>query len=158
MYLDALSFLEDERDAWRPFEVLADLPDAALTAPCAGAHGWSGRDLAAHLVAWQEIAIDVARELALGTTSPTRDRISAEWRARGDAMNAEILERWSRLSLDDVRTRFRAAAGELRGYLTVVPEIRWVKDATTLNFMLAQTLDHYAEHEDDLRAILAAAG
>lgn len=158
MYLDALSFLEDERDAWRPFEALADLPDAALTDPCESAHGWSGRDLAAHLVAWQEVAIDVAKELALGTTSPTRERTKAEWDAGGDAMNARILERWRALPLDEVRARFRTAAGELRGYLTVVPEIRWVKDATTLNFMLAQTLDHYAEHESDLRAILAAAG
>ena len=28
MYLDGLSFLEDERDAWQPFEALESLGDA----------------------------------------------------------------------------------------------------------------------------------
>jgi len=32
MYTDALSFLEDERDAWRPYEALSQLSDAELDA------------------------------------------------------------------------------------------------------------------------------
>ena len=32
VYLDALSFLEDERDAWRPFEALLELSDEQLEA------------------------------------------------------------------------------------------------------------------------------
>ena len=60
MYFDALSFLEDERDAWRPFEALATLPDEDLVLPVDAAHGWSARDLAVHLGAWQEHALDVA--------------------------------------------------------------------------------------------------
>ena len=44
MYLDALEFLEEERDAWRPFEALADLTDDAARAsrspaPTAGPAG-----------------------------------------------------------------------------------------------------------------------
>ena len=44
MYLDALSFLEDERDGWRPYEVLDELTDdelahAARGAPTAGPGG-----------------------------------------------------------------------------------------------------------------------
>ena len=32
MYTDALSFLEDERDAWQPYEALSQLSDEALDA------------------------------------------------------------------------------------------------------------------------------
>ena len=31
--------------------------------------------------------------------------------------------------MDEVRARFRTSPGELRGYLTVVPESRWLKNA-----------------------------
>src|SRR5689334_965053 len=56
MYTDALSFLEDERDAWRPYETLSQLTDEELERPVEAAHDWSGRDLMAHLVHWQLLA------------------------------------------------------------------------------------------------------
>jgi hypothetical protein len=155
MYLDALSFLEDERDAWRPYEALAELDDAQLTEPVA--HGWSGRDLIAHLVGWHEITLDVARELAVDEKSPTHDRIEREWDARGDDWNAEIIAAWSALPMDEVRRRLRSVPGELRGYLTVIPETRWLKHPKHFELFLDVTLDHYDEHGDDLEAILAAA-
>lgn len=158
MYLDGLSFLEDERDAWRPYEALDDLGDEALGRPVADAHGWSGRDLIAHLVWWQEAALALARDLAVGETSPTHDALYAAWTAEGDALNDRVVAEWAALPLDEVRRRFREVSGELRGYLTVVPEIRWVKDPATLKHLTGETLAHYDEHLDDLRAILAAAG
>ncbi|MFZ5855132.1 MAG: maleylpyruvate isomerase N-terminal domain-containing protein [Chloroflexota bacterium] len=157
MYLDALSFLEDERDAWRPFEALETLSDEQLSRPVEAAHGWSGRDLIAHLVAWQQQALAVARELAVNETSPTKVSADADWEARGDAINDEIQATWAALPMDEVRRRFGTVPGELRGYLTVVPETRWVKNAEFLEFFLAETIDHYGEHRDDLAAILAAA-
>ncbi len=158
MYFDALSFLEDERDAWRPFEALAMLPDEDLVLPVDAAHGWSARDLAVHLGAWQEHALDVARELAMSDASEAYLRGEREWDERGgDAVNAELLERGRALPLDAVRDRMTSVPGELRGYLTVVPESRWVKDATYGAFFLSETIDHYADHEADLAAILAAA-
>jgi hypothetical protein len=157
MYLDALSFLEDERDAWRPFEALDTVSDEQLAQPLAAAHGWSGRDLMAHLVAWQEQALMVARDLAMNESSASKARADADWDARGDAINDEILATWGALSMDEVRSRFRTVPGELRGYLTVVPEIRWVKNAEYLEFFLSETMDHYADHLDDLAAVLVAA-
>jgi hypothetical protein len=157
MYLDALSFLDDERDAWRPFEALDTLSDDQLTQPLAAAHGWSGRDLMAHLVAWQEQALSVARDLAMNESSASKVRADADWDARGDAINAEILATWGALPMDEVRSRFQTVPGELRGYLTVVPEIRWVKNAEYLEFFLSETMDHYADHVDDLAAVLAVA-
>ena len=158
MYLDAMSFLEDERDAWRPFEALLDLQDEDLERPVAAAGGWSGRDLMAHLVAWQLVALDIAKELAVNETSPTIARVDRDWETvGGDAINAEIQSSWSGRPLSDVRDEFRRVAGELRGYLTVVPELRWIKNAKHLESFSEDTLDHYEEHQADLDAILAEA-
>jgi hypothetical protein len=159
MYLDALSFLDDERDAWRPFEALEALDDEQLARPIPAAHGWSGRDLMGHLLAWQEVALVVARELAVDESSPTKARSDREWdELGGEVINERYLAAWDALSMAEVRRRFREVPGELRGYLTVVPEARWVKDAANLEFFLDETMDHYADHVDDLKAILAEVG
>jgi len=157
MYLDALSFLEDERDGWRAYEALADLTDEQLDAPLEGVHGWTARDLIAHMVAWQEVALSVAKDLAVNETSRTKQQADTDLAARGDAINDEINEAWRALPADEVRRRLRTAAGELRGYLTVVPETRWLKNTDVLNFFLSETVDHYEDHRADLRTVLAAA-
>jgi len=158
MYPNALSFLEDERDGWRPFEVLDSLSDAQLAVPLSGAHGWSGRDLMSHLIAWLEHGLEVSRELAVAESSPIKAAGDADWDARGDAINEEIRLTWLALPMDEVRQRFRTVPGELRGYLTVVPEARWIKSAEYEEFFLGETIDHYDSHADDLVAVLAAAG
>ena len=158
MYLDALSLLEDERDAWRPFEALNDLTDDQLERPVETLNGWRGRDLMAHLAASHVLALDVAKELAMNETSRTRTLFDAEWERRGgDAVNDEILRDWGARPLADVRETFMNVGGELRGFLTVVPESRWIKDAGNQQFLLGETLDHYEDHLADLQAILAAA-
>ena len=159
MYLDALSFLDDERDAWRPFEALLELSDEELSRPIEAAGGWSGRDLMAHLVAWQLVSLDVAKELAVNETSPTRTRVDIDWEQRGaDAVNAEIQRSWAARPTSEVRDEFARVAGELRGFLTVVPESRWIKNAAHQRAFTEETLDHYDEHVGDLAAILASAG
>ena len=159
MYLDAMEFLEEERDTWAPYEALADLPDARLTEPVEAAHGWSGRDLMAHLLAWQGVALDAAKELAVNETSPTFARMDADWAARGgDVVNEEIERTWAAIPLDDLRERFRSQPGELRGYLTVVPETRWLKHPAHLTSFRDETIAHYEEHLPELQAILAAGG
>lgn len=157
MYLNALEFLEEEREAWRPFEALASLSDEELDRPIDEAHEWSGRDLIAHLVAWQSNALDVAKELAVAETSVTKERSDREWEARGDEINAEIQAEWRGLPMAEVRRRLREVPGELRGYLTVVPESRWIKHADHLRFFVDETIDHYADHAADLEAIVDAA-
>jgi len=158
MYLDALEFLEEEREAWRPFEALGALDDAGLTRPVGGAHGWTGRDLMAHLLAWQEVALRAATELAIGEQAPSIAAMDADWDARGgEVVNAEIQASWAAVPLETLRARFRSLPGELRGYLTVVPESRWVKHPTHMRTFLQETIEHYADHVADLEAILAAA-
>src|SRR5438552_10648385 len=134
MYLDALSFLEDERDDWRAYEALADISDDQLDAQIEGVHGWNARDLIAHMVAWQQHALALAKDLAVNERSPTKEQADADWAARGDVINDEINEAWRALPPDEVRRRLRTAAGELRGYLTVVPETRWLKNSDVLKF------------------------
>ena len=158
MYLDAMEFLEEERDGWAPFEALAALTDEQLTAEVDGAHGWTGRDLMAHLLAWQGVTLEAAKELAVNETSPTIARVDADWDARGgEVINDEITRTWAALPMDELRERFRTQPGELRGYLTVVPETRWLKHPTHLKSFHDETIAHYEEHADDLRAILTAA-
>jgi hypothetical protein len=156
MYLNALEFLEEERELWRPFEALDTLTDEQLDTPIDEAHDWSGRDLISHLVAWQQNCLDVAKELAVSETSATKQRSDAEWDERGDAINLDIQVEWRTLPIEEVRRRLREVPGELRGYLTVVPEARWIKHADNLRFFIDETIDHYAEHQADLEAILEA--
>jgi hypothetical protein len=157
MYLNALEFLEEERDAWRPFEALAGLADEQLEVAIDAAHDWSGRDLIGHIVAWQANALEVAKELAIGETSATKVRSDRDWDDRGDDINAEIQTEWRALPMSEVRRRLAEVPGELRGYLTVVPETRWIKHADHLRFFIDETIDHYADHAADLDAILDAA-
>jgi len=158
MYIDSMEFLEEERDAWSPYEALALLDDEVLGRPVEAAHGWSGRDLMAHMLAWQGIALEIATELAVNETSPTIARIDAEWEARGgEAINADLTRAWAARPMAELRDMFRTQPGELRGYLTVVPETRWLKHADHLRTLHDETIAHYEEHGADLRAILAAA-
>jgi hypothetical protein len=158
MYLDAMEFLEEERDGWAPYEALAALDDATLARPVEEAHGWSGRDLMVHMIAWQGVALAIATELAVNESSPTIARIDAEWVTRGgEAVNDDVLGAWADRPMDDLRALFRTQPGELRGYLTVVPESRWLKHAEHLRTLSEETITHYEDHRADLDAILAAA-
>ena len=157
MYLNALEFLEEEREAWRPFEALDGLTNEQLDQPIDEAHDWSGRDLIAHLVGWQENALAVAKELAVNERSAAKEQSDLDWEARGDAINDDIQAEWRALPMDEVRRRLREVPGDLRGYLTVVPESRWIKHADNLRFFYDETIDHYAEHTPDLEAILESA-
>jgi hypothetical protein len=160
MYTAALEFLEDERDAWRPYEALLALTDAQLerpTPPDGPGLGWSGRVLVAHIVGWLEHVLEVARELAVGERSPTREAAAADWAARGDAINDELHAAWAALPIGEVRRRLETVPGELRGTLTVVPESRWLKDPRMQAFFLMDTVEHYEEHRPQLDAVLASA-
>jgi hypothetical protein len=158
MHTDSLSFLEDERDAWAPYEALSRLTDDQLEQPVEAAHGWSGRDLMGHMVTWQLLSLDVARELAVGDRSVSHERADADWATRGGgAVNAEALADWRARPIDEVRQEFARVAGELRGYLTVVPETRWLKNPDQQRFFYEETTEHYEDHREDLAAILAAA-
>ena len=159
MDLDALEFLDEERDVWRPFEALADLTDERLTVPVEAAHGWTGRQLMGHLLSGHEVALVVATELAGNETSLAKERADADWDARGgEVVNAEIDATWAALSMDELRDRFATCPGELRACLMVLPESRWLNHGDHQRFFRSETTAHYEDHLADLAAIMAAAG
>jgi hypothetical protein len=157
MYLDAMEFLEEEREAWRPYEALLNLTDDQLERPVEAAHGWSGRDLMAHLLGWLDVTLAAAKELAVREDSPTLGRRERETADPGvDMLNERILADARERPLADLREAFGRVPGELRGYLTVVPETRWVKNPAHLKAFLEDTTEHYEEHAADLATILEA--
>lgn len=161
MFMDAMEFLEEERDAWRPFEALAELSDAELersTDADGPGHGWSGRDLAAHLVSWQLLSLQAARELAVDEQSATIARMRAEAPEDEHHYNDQTLLEWRARPPAEVRAQLTEVPGELRGYLTVVPEARWIKHPDHSSFFLANTTEHYADHTPELAAVLAELG
>ena len=158
MYLNALEFIEEERDAWAPHEALAELSDAQLSRPLESAHGWSGRQLIGHLLHWQGHALRVLTELAVNETSEQKAALDADWEVRGgDVVNEEVDSIWAAKSMDEIRETFRSQPGELRGYMTVVPESRWLKNPDMRAFLSEELTDHYNDHVNDLEAILTSA-
>lgn len=156
---DAREFLERERDAWTPFLALLELSDDALERPWAAdgpTHGWSGRDLLGHLLFWQGHALEVAGELAVGDTSPTREHWDALWDERGDAVNDELVVAWRARPMMELRDQARAQPGELRRALEALPASRWLDVPDVLTFFLDETTDHYPKHRPELAALLAA--
>jgi hypothetical protein len=160
MYMQAMEFLEDERESWLPFEALATLSDEALERPTDAdgvAHGWTGRDLIAHMVGWQEIALQVARELAVDEASETQRRIDAPWETYGEALNQRMTDEGRALPMDEVRQRLADIPAELRGTLTMVPESRWLKAPAGQRLFTECTLAHYEDHLAALSEVLKAA-
>jgi hypothetical protein len=160
MYTAALEFLEDEREGFRPYEALAALSDADLDRPGDAdgpEHGWSGRDLMGHVIVWREVALGIARELAVGERSATWERVDRDWHEQGEALNEPMLAEWRALPMAEVRRRFATVPGELRGTLTVVPEARWLKDPKMQAFFVGDLIEHDTEHLPELEAVLRAA-
>ena len=61
---------------------------AARASRIDAAHGWSGRDLMAHMLAWQGTSLDAAKELASTRRAPCSPGSDADWEARGgDVVN-----------------------------------------------------------------------
>jgi hypothetical protein len=158
MYLDAMEFLEEERDAWAAYEALADLTDEQLDLPIEAAHGWSGRDLMAH---YARLAGRFAgrREGAGGRRDERHDRaVDADWETRAGGPSTTTSRGRGRDPDGRAAGAVPDPAGELRGYLTVVPEARWVKHAAHLKSFHDETIAHYADHATTSPRSSCAAG
>ena len=151
------TLLEEERDAWRPFEALDGLTDAQLDAPVVAAHDWSGRDVIAHLVAWLDDAVAAANASTSDEQAAAITRSRRAFAARGDEINADIQGTWRTLPIAEVRRRMRETPAALRGRLAALPEWRWGTNEEAFHFFHVYTIEHYQDHVDDLAAILEAA-
>jgi len=153
----AAAFLASEADDRAPYMALGNLTDDDLARSVPDAHGWSGRDLMAHLVFWQEIAVRILRDLSSSDDSSTDAWASTEWDSRGDAWNEEILVEWRSKPLAEVRELFETTPGALRAALEAAPEARWWGNKEYRKTVVEETIEHYADHHSELAAILAAA-
>jgi hypothetical protein len=110
MYADGLSFLDEERDAWRPFEALLELTDEQLERPLDGAHGWTGRDLMAHLGVWIEWWLRHRPGAGGRPESPAFDELTGDRQGLGSSgrrLNARYQAEWAALPMAEVRRRSR---------------------------------------------------
>lgn len=147
------AFFADEAEAFRPFEEILALDPAGLDGG-PRAHGWSARDLLAHLVGWHEVATEVAIELQTSAISPRKADADAAWEARGDELNDEIREAWAGLSAEDFRTRARRARADLIAALLVAPRANWWESDEYFAYFLSELQEHYADHRAALDMVL----
>lgn len=147
------AFFADEAEAFRPFEAITDLDLAGLDhGP--QAHGWSARDLLAHLVGWHETATGVAAELRTSTVSPRKAAADAAWDARGDELNDEIRKEWASLSIEGYLTRASGARDGLIAALRAAPLANWWENDEYFAYFLSELQEHYADHRADLDVVL----
>jgi len=149
----AAAFLADEIASFRPFEAILGLDARDLDAG-GQAHGWSARDLLSHLVGGHEVATEVARELRTRPASVRKAVADAEWDARADEINEEIREEWSRLPIDDFRSRARSATAALRSALAEVPLEHWWESQEYFDYLNSEMVAHYDDHRADLDQVL----
>ncbi len=155
-YADGAAFLAAERRAWQPYEALLALSDDALDVPREGAHGWTGRDLIAHLVGWHDVTISVVRGLAAADTT-VLDSYYGLNDAQVDAMNADTIAAWRELPIAEVRRRLVEIPAALRNVLAAAPDRTWLRDERGYQWMLWNTMEHYEGHAPDLAAIVDGA-
>jgi len=150
------AFRADELVSFGPYEIILELGLEELD-DGPQAHGWSARDVLSHLVGWHEVAAVVARELVAGPTSPRKAAADAEWEARGDEINDEMLREWRGLQLEAFRARARGATADLRTALAEVPVERWWGDEEYFDYFNSEMQAHYGDHRADLEQVLGRA-
>lgn len=147
------AFLADEREQFAPFEAILELgPERLDRGP--RAHGWSARDLLAHLCGWHEVAAQVARELAEGDRSPRKKAADQAWETHGDELNAAIQREWAGLPPATFRRRARNATRALREGLASIPASRWWDSEEYFSYFLSEMQEHYADHSNALDVVL----
>ena len=142
-----------------PFEALDELTDEQLerpndglpTAGPAATYGPS-RGLAA------SSPLDVAKELAVNERARRRSRPTRTGTRAATRSNDEIRRHWRALPIDEVRQRFRDRARRAARLPDRRARGALAQERRLQEFFLAETIDHYEAHADDLAAILASAG
>jgi hypothetical protein len=145
--------LKQAEEEFRAFKAaLAGLDEARLTEPWLGT--WSIKEIAAHIVGWQEELGPALERLARGER-PVPEGVSYEnvdrWnetfaRARRDRPVGEVLR-----ELDASHPAFMARAAR-------VPAERYAPGKTAWRIVDLNSAHHYKEHGDQIRAWRKARG
>jgi hypothetical protein len=139
---ERIDMLQKASQSWLELKrVINSLSEQQFTRPnTIGA--WSGRDVLAHIIGWEEVAIDVIEAMEAGEPEEWPEVEGEEL----DAFNEELIEPFRDLPLAD----FRQQADDIHFRLMDLAErARTIRPDTVLGV----TAEHYAEHIDDLRAL-----
>jgi hypothetical protein len=138
---ERLDMLQRASRAWLELKRVTDrLSDTQLTRP--NTYGsWSGKDVLAHLAAWEEVGIDVIREMEAGNPEQWPDSDDMI-----DEFNAELLEPYRDLTAAEIRAALQETHFTLMQLAETAPDIR-------PDTILSVTADHYSEHVEALRAL-----
>jgi hypothetical protein len=140
---ERLEMLQQASRNWLELKRVIDrLSDDQLTRPNT-IGSWSGKDVLAHITAWEEVGIDVIREMEAGN--------SEQWPDDGDdvidELNEELLEPYRELTVAEVRAALNEAHFTLMQLAETSPDIR-------SETVLEVTADHYPQHIEALRSLL----
>jgi hypothetical protein len=116
----AIELLRSERAAVMMLD--GRLSPRARRIPGLGGGDWSPTDLLGHLASWEGYAVEALDAWERDEGAPI-DRALYD---RGvNAVNAEAIGRWSRLSAPETRRRAERIHAELLGRLDVMSDARW---------------------------------
>ena len=134
---ERLEILKDLAANWLQLrKAVAALTDRQLEQP--GPEGrWSGKQLLAHIEAWDRETINAIRRVETGK--------EPGWPEDDDTFNAAQAEAAQALDLADVKRRFEATHQELMDLVERTPALS--RD------LVASTSAHYLEHVPDVRAL-----
>jgi hypothetical protein len=135
-------------------EAIAGLSEAQMTAPGAEAD-WSVKDIAAHLVFWQQRAIFLLECARTGW----RDQNDRWGGASVDERNAQNYQAQHDRTLGEVLADLATSAETVLALLEATPEgdlfdvgrFGWLKGSTLAEAVSNETDGHYPEHLDSLR-------
>jgi len=159
-----------DRAAWDA--LVSQVPDHLASDPLLP-NGWSVKDVMAHIAAHEEWRTQRMNE-DLGVSpipTPDTDETGADAAAEGesdgepvwdtDTINAMIYEQYKEDDLPTVEAFAARSFQDMIAAFDAAPNDYlnqpswWTGGSTVMEMVPAQTSDHYAQHEDDLRAVTA---
>jgi hypothetical protein len=151
-------------------ELIARLDDAAFAERgTIGGGEWSGKDLVAHVAAWEELALDLAESHAAGRR-PRVSEVFKDPEGAVDRFNLEVFERSRAATPDEVRSHAREVHTRLIELIARLTPAQWAEHVgyrdeasdTLGSFMGGITggpegpFRHAFAHLGDLGALVAA--
>jgi len=110
---------------------------------------WAVRDVLAHMVFWHERCLTAVRTTMNGTYEPTGD-------IDENAENAAAVAGHAATPTAQLMDRVKTTGLEISALLGEVPEELWEQKLHLESWVLGTTLNHYADHRDEVRKVLEA--
>lgn len=141
--MDREELTRREAEAWGSFRTLADgVPEERRERSGVNVEGWTVKDVLWHVAHWWDDLTDTLERLRAGTFEEPPDEDD-----QTDAENARVLEESRRMSLGEVERGLGEARVRMLAAWATLP----VVDEVAVKHFLWETVEHYEEHEPDLR-------